>query len=239
MIVAAVPIKDLAHAKQRLVSVLTPAERGELARAMLHDVVRALAGARLDRVWVVTRDPAVTTLARALGAESIVEEENRGHTAAVALAQAEAARQRARVFLTVPGDVPRVTSDEIRQLADAAAQGAPVFVPSRSELGTNGVALAPPRAMALTFGEPSFERHLDTARARGLAPRVLRLPGLGLDIDAPEDLARLVAEADAAEATETGRLIATWRREPGRDLVDRLAAGPGAPGETIARTKPS
>jgi 2-phospho-L-lactate guanylyltransferase len=237
MIVAAVPIKDLARAKQRLVSVLTPAERGELARAMLHDVVRALAGARLDRVWVVTREPAVTALARALGAEPIVEEANRGHTAAVAVAQAEAARQRARVFLTVPGDVPRVTADEIRQLADAAARGAPVFVPSRSGLGTNGVALAPPRAMALTFGEPSFVRHLDAARALGLAPRVLRLPGLGLDIDAPEDLARLVAEADPGHATETDRLIATWRRRPGRDPVNRLVAGPGAPGEPIARTQ--
>jgi 2-phospho-L-lactate guanylyltransferase len=239
MIVAAVPIKDLAHAKQRLVRVLTAAERGELARAMLHDVVRALAGARLDRVWVVTREPAVAALARALGVEPLLEEDNRGHTAAVALAQAEAARQRARVFLTVPGDVPRVTAAEIRQLTDAVAQGAPVFVPSRSELGTNGVALAPPRAMALTFGEPSFVRHLDAARAQGLAPRVLRLPGLGLDIDAAEDLARLVVETGAADATETGRLIATWRREPGRDLDNRLATGPDAPGEPFARTERS
>jgi 2-phospho-L-lactate guanylyltransferase len=235
MIVAAVPIKDLAHAKQRLVSVLTPAERGELARAMLHDVVRALAGAGLDRVWVVTREPAVTALARALGAETLVEEENHGHTAAVALAQAEAARQRARVFLTVPGDAPRVTANEIRQLADAVALGAPVFVPSRSELGTNGVALAPPRAMALTFGEPSFARHLDAARAQGLAPRVLRLPGLGLDIDSPEDLARLVAETGGAETTETSRLIAAWRA----DLLSRLTAGPGAPAESIARMERS
>lgn len=221
MIVGAVPVKDLAHAKQRLVSVLTPAERDALARAMLHDVVRALTGAGLDRVWVVTREPAVTAIARELGAEPIAEAENRGHTAAVALAQTEAARQRARVFLTVPGDVPRVTSDEIRQLADTAVAGAPVFVPSRSELGTNGVALAPPHAMALTFGEPSFARHLATARARGLAPRILRLPGLGLDIDAPEDLALLLAEPEVAETTATGRLISTWRRESGRELLSR------------------
>ena len=32
MIIAAVPVKDLENAKQRLVSILTPAERGELAR---------------------------------------------------------------------------------------------------------------------------------------------------------------------------------------------------------------
>ena len=92
-LVVAVPIKDLTHAKQRLTSVLCVGERGELARAMLGDVLRALAAADLGRVWVVTRDPAAAAIARALGAEPVAEAENRGHTAAVALAQAEAARR--------------------------------------------------------------------------------------------------------------------------------------------------
>ena len=93
MIVAAVPIKDLSDAKQRLASVLTLAERDQLARAMLRDVLRALAAAELDRIWVVTREPAVAAIARGLGAEPVIEAENRGHTAAVALAQAEADRK--------------------------------------------------------------------------------------------------------------------------------------------------
>ena len=224
MIVAAVPIKNLIDAKQRLASVLTLAERDLLARAMLRDVLRALAAAELDRIWVVTREPAVAEIARALGAEPVVEAENRGHTAAVALAQAQAARRGARVFLTVPGDVPRVTADELRRLAGAAGEGAPAFVPSRSGLGTNGVALAPPDAMALTFGEPSFAHHLEAARKRGLAPRVLVLPGLGLDIDAPEDLAALLAEDSI---TETARLVSTWRQEPGRAFLKPLSAQAG------------
>jgi 2-phospho-L-lactate/phosphoenolpyruvate guanylyltransferase len=213
MIVAAVPIKDLSVAKQRLASVLTLAEREQLARAMLRDVLRALGGAGFEHVWVVTREPAVAAIARTLGAEPLAEAENRGHTAAVALAQSEAARRGARVFLTVPGDVPRVTADELKELAGAAGDGAPAFVPSRSRLGTNGVALAPPDAMPLTFGEPSFARHLETARARNLAPRVLTLPGLGLDIDTPEDLAALVAETGI---TETGQLVAGWLNDRNR-----------------------
>jgi 2-phospho-L-lactate/phosphoenolpyruvate guanylyltransferase len=207
MIIAAVPMKDLNVAKQRLASALTLADRDQLARAMLRDVLRALCGAGFDHVWVVTREPAVAAIARALGAEPLAEAENRGHTAAVALAQAEAARRGARVFLTVPGDVPRVTAGELRELAGAATDGVPAFVPSRSGLGTNGVALAPPGSMPLTFGEPSFERHLGTARAHNLSPRVLTLPGLGLDIDTPEDLTALVA---APNTTETGALVAGW-----------------------------
>ena len=66
--------------------------------------------------------------------------------------------------------------------------------------------------MPLTCGEPSFARHLETARAHGLTPRVLALPGLGLDVDAPEDLTALLAEPSA---TETRRLVSTWRARGG------------------------
>src|SRR5437773_1301945 len=93
MIVAAVPVKDLINAKQRLVPALGAAERAALAAAMLQDVLAALAAARLDRVWVVTREPAVLALARARGAEPLAEDANRGHTAAVARAQAESTRR--------------------------------------------------------------------------------------------------------------------------------------------------
>ncbi|MBI3637588.1 MAG: 2-phospho-L-lactate guanylyltransferase [Candidatus Rokubacteria bacterium] len=208
MKIAAVPVKDLVNAKQRLVSVLTADERAALARAMLVDVLTALTGAGLDAIWVVTRDAEVTTIARGLGADVLAEAENRGHTAAVAFAQAEAKRRAAGVFVTVPGDVPCATADELRALA--AMTGAPPAValtPSRSGAGTNGVAMTPVDAMPLRFGEPSFSDHVTAARACGLEPRVLRLPGLGLDIDAPDDLAALLA---AGAGTESARLVATW-----------------------------
>src|SRR5205814_7133641 len=113
MIIAAVPVKDLVNAKQRLMPALDAPKRAALAAAMLDDVLAALVAARLDRIWVVTRDAAVVALALARGAEPLGEDANRGHTAAVARAQAEAVREGARVFLTIPGDVPCVTAGEI------------------------------------------------------------------------------------------------------------------------------
>ena len=215
MIVAAVPVKDVVNAKQRLMRVLDGPERRELARAMLVDVLRALAAAHLDRVWVVTREPEVAAIARGLGAEPVGEEENRGHTAAVATAQAEAVRAAATALLTIPGDVPCVTPGEIKTLV--AALGAPpaaVFAPSRSGAGTNGVVLSPPSAMRLRFGEPSFDNHLAAARALRLEPKVVTLRGLGLDVDAPEDLLALLTEG---AGTESHALLARWR------LPERLA----------------
>jgi 2-phospho-L-lactate/phosphoenolpyruvate guanylyltransferase len=216
MIVAAVPVKDLVNAKQRLMRVLDGRERRELARAMLIDVLTALGGAALDQVWVVTREPEVATLARSLGAEPLAEPENRGHTAAVATAQAEAARQGATAFLTIPGDVPCVSAAEIRTLVQAlTAPPVVVLTPSRSGLGTNGVLLAPPSAMRLRFGEPSFDGHVVAARALRLDVRIVRLPGLGLDVDAPEDLGMLLAEG---ATTESGRLLTSWQ------ITERLVA---------------
>jgi 2-phospho-L-lactate guanylyltransferase len=206
--VICVPVKDLVNAKQRLVPLLAAEERRALAAAMLEDVLAALASSRIDAVWVVTRDEAVSAIARRVDARLVTEAENRGHTAAVAAAQARALAEGVRVFATIPGDVPCVTASEVDALL-AAADGSPAvaFAASRSGLGTNGVALTPPDAMPLKFGEPSFDNHVAAARARGLTPRLLTLSGLALDVDDPDDLAALLTEGGA---TRSARLVATW-----------------------------
>ena len=204
-VIAAVPVKDLVNAKQRLVPALSPAERRELAQAMLGDVLEALVAALPGSVVVITTDAEVQALARAAGAECWIESANRGHTAAVAFAQEQAAARGLARFLTIPGDVPCVTADEVATLCGALDE-APgvVFVPSRSGLGTNAALLAPPGAMPLTIGEPSFANHLAAARAVGLSPRVLELPGIGLDVDAPDDLAVLL---ERGPHTRSARLL--------------------------------
>ena len=206
MRVLAVPVKDLVNAKQRLIPLLAAEERRALAAAMLEDVLTALASARLDAIWVVTRDREVIAIAQGHGVTVVTEAENLGHTAAVAAAQARASREGARVFATIPGDVPCVTPTEIDALL-GAADAQIVLAASRSGLGTNGVALAPPDALALRFGEPSFDNHVAAARARGVTPRLLQLPGLALDVDDPDDIAALLAEG---RETRSARLVAGW-----------------------------
>lgn len=192
-LITAVPVKDLANAKQRLVAFLGASERRDLARVMLEDVLDALAVAQIGQVLVVTREPEVEELAARHSAGTLREEINLGHTEAVAHAQRSALARGATRFLTIPGDVPCVTPAELRSLAETPMEPAGVvFVPSLSGFGTNAALLAPPDIMPLKFGEPSFDNHLVAARAAGLRPLVRRLPGLGLDIDAPDDLGQLL-----------------------------------------------
>ena len=63
----AVPVKDLVNAKQRLIPALSPAERRELARAMLEDVLEAAVAALPGAVLVVTTDPEVEAVAGVAG----------------------------------------------------------------------------------------------------------------------------------------------------------------------------
>jgi 2-phospho-L-lactate/phosphoenolpyruvate guanylyltransferase len=188
---AVVPVKDTAAAKQRLASVVPAGLRQGLALAMLEDVLAALAGARgLAGRLVVTTDPGAIVLATRYGAECTAEGAGEGHTGAVMAAVRRLKAERRASMLTLPGDIPLVTSAEIGRLI-AAHRPPPSFTiaPSHDERGSNAILLSPPDAVPLRFGEDSFFPHLAAAEAGGIAPTVLHLPGIALDIDNPADLA--------------------------------------------------
>ena len=188
---AVVPVKERDRAKERLASSLAPELRRGLALAMLEDVLAALAAApELAGLAVATVDEAARRLARRYDARILEAGARDGHTGAVAAAARLLAAEGRAGMLTVPGDIPLVTPDEIGQVL-AVHRPAPSFtiVPSHDEGGSNAILVSPPEAVPLRFGVDSFFPHLTVAKARGIRPTVLRLPGIALDIDTPEDLA--------------------------------------------------
>jgi 2-phospho-L-lactate guanylyltransferase len=203
---ACVPVKEFAGAKQRLTSLLSPAQRELLAETMLEDVLSALAGATLlAGILVNTVDPRAAALAERYGARVVTEGARDGHTGAVngmarVLADSGA-------LLTVPGDIPRVTAQEIDAVV-ASCRSAPSFtiVPAHDELGSNAVLCSPPFAVPLRFGDDSYFPHLLAARRMSIEPAIVRLPGIGLDIDHPVDLLAFM-RAQPRRATRTLRLL--------------------------------
>lgn len=187
---AVVPVKDTVAAKTRLAAAVPPYLRPALFLAMLEDVLAALAEAKgLGGLVLVTTDPAAIALARRYGAEYWADGAADGHTGAVMAAAHRLAREGRGGMLTVPGDIPLVTAAEIEQLL-AAHKPAPAFTiaPSHDEKGSNAVLTSPPDAVPLRFGDDSFFPHLAASRACGIAPTVVHLPGIALDIDNPADL---------------------------------------------------
>ena len=194
---AVVPVKEFANAKQRLAPALAAEHRRRLAAAMLQDVLAVLAAASgLAGIAVVTCDPDARRLAEQFGARVVGEHAREGQTAAVSAAAAMLAREGAGGMLAVPGDIPLIGPVELAAIL-AAHRPAPAFtiVPAHDGRGSNAVLCSPPDAVPLAFGNDSFLPHLAAARRCGIEPTVLRLPGIGLDIDNPADLALLVQRA--------------------------------------------
>jgi 2-phospho-L-lactate/phosphoenolpyruvate guanylyltransferase len=187
---AVVPVKQFDGAKQRLSSALSPDERRLLATTMLEDVLNAVSAVKtFAGTLVVTVDPAATSLATRYGARVVTEGARDGHTGAVTAAARLLVREGQTGMMTMPGDIPRLSSEEIAATL-AAHRPAPAFtiVPAHDDLGSNAIVCSPPDAVPLRFGEDSFYPHLDAARARGIEPLIVRHPGIGMDIDNPVDL---------------------------------------------------
>jgi 2-phospho-L-lactate/phosphoenolpyruvate guanylyltransferase len=222
---AIVPVKEFAGAKQRLSPALSPEERRALAAIMLEDVLEAVSAVRgLAGLIVVTVDPAATSLAIRYGARVVNEGAREGHTGAVAAAQRLLVREGRAAMMTMPGDIPLLTSAEIA--ATIAAHGAaPAFtiVPAHDDLGSNTIVCSPPEAVPLRFGEDSFYPHLDAARKQGIEPLVVRHPGIGMDIDNPVDLIAFLKRSPRAptrtlafleQSGVAGRLLAMGEPSP-------------------------
>lgn len=199
---AVVPYKESREAKQRLAGALAPDERRRLSHAMLEDVLAVLTAAEcLAGVVVVTRDREAAVLARRLGAVILLDPEQAGQSAAVTLAAHSLASAGRGGMVAIPADVPLLTTEEIAQVVRIhGAAPAVTIAPARDHRGSNAVACSPPDVLPFGFGDDSFLPHLKTARRLGIDPAVVKLPGLGLDIDRPDDLFAFLRRPSATHA---------------------------------------
>jgi 2-phospho-L-lactate guanylyltransferase len=196
---AVLPVKSFARAKQRLGESVADPLRLELARAMVGDVLLALCETEaIERTIVVTREESVADAARELGALVVQDAAESGQSAAALLGIERALAEGMERVLCVPGDCPALDPAELAELlegpvaaAGAAGGASVVIVPDRHGTGTNGLLLAPPRAIAPSFGPGSCERHQALAREAGAACSLARPQSLLLDIDTGADLAAL------------------------------------------------
>ena len=216
---AVVPIKEIVDAKQRLRHALSAELRQKLALAMAEDVLTALSGVDLAGIAVVTTDPAIIDLACRYSARLITDAQQ-GETAAVNSAARTLALESQAGILVVPADVPLITVQEIQALLDLHRNSPDfIIVPAHDELGSNAVLCSPPNAVSLEFGNDSFARHLVAARRRGVAPKVARLPGIGLDIDHPRDLAKFMQTPSRTRSYSMLKDAGVSARESWLDMV--------------------
>jgi len=206
-----VPVKNLAAAKQRLSSILSPEERLALAQAMCEDVLQALARWQgRPAVAVVTSDSFARNLAARCNFEVIPDDLNSGETSAIEMATALCQQRGATSTLVVPADIPLLEAAELQKILDCAPVGGAVLVPDAAGRGTNAAWRSPGDLFPLRFGNDSFLPHLAAAKATGLPCIVLELPSIARDVDRPEDLHALAA---ASGDRQSQKLARSWNLE--------------------------
>ncbi len=202
-ITAVIPVKQLANAKQRLSSFLSASDRAALFSAMVRDVLTAVEACSLiDQIMVVTNDLEVSELSKEYGAKIHSEPQRPGLIESVTEAARDLSLAGVSTMVFLPGDVPLVSAEELESVLEgfgSSNEAEFLIVPAADLGGSNCVVCSPPDCITFGFGEDSFRRHLSIARELGLNPTVMKLPGIGLDIDTPNDLRELAALIEQEE----------------------------------------
>ena len=201
-----VPIKNTATAKQRLASMLDQPARTKLAQAMLYDVLTTLHGwTNRPRVGIVTSDPYASELARKYEFEIIPDPENPGETGAIEMATCICVERGEKFTLVIPADIPLMQAWELEEVLKQAPKEGTVLVPAFDGRGTNAAFRRPANLFPLRFGNDSFKPHHAAAQDTGKPCVVLKLPGLAIDVDNPEELQRLIEMPGQTRAQRVAR----------------------------------
>lgn len=226
-LIGVIPLNQLTRSKSRLSGALTVTERGRLALALAERTLRALREAdALDCVVVVSPDANALAWAEAQGAvalrQTISQSPARGAlNAGLALARDWAVEQGADGLLIALGDLPLLTSAEVRRFIAMTRLHERVIAlaPDRAGEGTNLLLARPASIAPLAYGRGSFARHRRLARRQGVPVLEYDAPGAAFDVDTPADLDELIArglwspQRDANDTAERPR-PATQEKTP-------------------------
>jgi 2-phospho-L-lactate guanylyltransferase len=202
-----VPLKRLDRAKTRLAGSLSVHDRATLMRALVANAAaQAQAASGVERVTLVSSDPAAAALAREHGIEWF---DDRALPWNEALTAAMREVVGAELVGIVSADLPLLRAPDLEALAAATpARGAAIA--RATDAGTNAVFMRPVAGFETCFGVAgSAARHAELARAAGLDAVVVDRPGTAVDLDSPGDVERFLALGE---------------RGPLRDLVADLFA---------------
>lgn len=185
-----IPVKPLSRAKSRLAEVLSPDARARLSEFMFRRVVTAVkATPGIAGALVVSRDQRALAIAREMGAHTVQESGNPELNTALTRATQVVIGWRGSAVLVLPADLPLVTSEDVRAIADLGMFDSTVVIATDSAHdGTNALFIRPAGLIEYAYGVGSFSRHIARAEAAGATVKIYDSDRLALDIDMPADL---------------------------------------------------
>ena len=207
---AVVPVKSFVEAKSRLSGFLDDSARRGLALAMLEDLLVTLSAVeQIDQVLIVSSEPQAFEMADLYGAMILREPVNadlkpgadrgleNGLNRAIKHAASFLRKKNIEQMLVLPADIPRMNPGDVRVLieqsmtTDDTSQNL-VLVSDENADGTNALLVSPPGLIEFSYGQNSYQHHLQQAKQLNANLFLPNLPSFCLDIDTPDDLHSLL-----------------------------------------------
>lgn len=197
--VAIIPVRSLSTGKTRLSAAVSPEVRKELTKRMLAVTMAACKQSEvIDQILVISPDVEALAFAHSIDHEVLnVRQDDHPGGLIPALEQARSigmVNQFATMIILF-ADLPLVNGEDVARLASIT--GPIALAPDQAEQGTNGLLLRradfEPASFRFQFGTESFLAHCAESERLGITPGIVRTPGLGFDLDTPEDLGTLIS----------------------------------------------
>lgn len=195
---AIVPVKPLERSKSRLADVFSQDERTTLNRFLLENTLHVLSSvSEIENIMVVSRDPTTLSVARALGARTIQENDDSQLNITLMRATVVAKSYETRGVMIIPADLPLITPEDVNLMLERVGDPPVVVIaPDRHHRGTNALLVCPAGLIKYHYGPDSFKRHKQLAQQAGARVEVCELSSLSLDLDDPADIAYLEENLD-------------------------------------------
>jgi 2-phospho-L-lactate/phosphoenolpyruvate guanylyltransferase len=207
-IVAVVPIRSLRDGKTRLSPLLDLEARQRLIRRTAAGVIEAARNSRvLSAVLVVSPDDETLTWASSFAPEVVALPQPArlpGLNGAIDAGREWALARGEERLLSLFADLPLLAPGDIRGIC--AQPAAVVLGADRRREGTNALLLRLTGAGAdfrFAFGAGSLAKHRAEARRLGLDHAVYVSPGIGFDLDTPDDWADFLNVASERDESES------------------------------------
>lgn len=190
---AIIPVKPLRLGKSRLSGSISDTERVELNKTLLVHTIKTLSDIQeIEQILVISRDSDAISIARDLGAKTVLENGSPQLNSALTRATIFAQLHSIQGVLILPADLPLINKEDVLSIMDRASDPPVVVIaPDRREEGTNALFISPAGIIEYDFGPYSYKKHCDLAVKAGARLEVINLPSLAFDLDIPEDLVLL------------------------------------------------
>ena len=194
---AIVPVKGFKESKSRLSPYLSKAERIELSKSMLDDVLSALNTVPTILISPEKFEPRVKPREHYV----LVQKGDKGLDGAVKQANKFAVKMGANSTLFVPGDMPLINAKDIQSVL-RMGESKEAIITKSTDGGTGILFRKPPDIMESRFTLNSFEDHIREAKNQKIEIFILESLNLAHDIDTFEDLQLFMKHGEGTKTFE-------------------------------------